>query len=86
MKVLIDGILIDSEKQLITLVFDTDENRKHIAKILTEMPDNDDTRLLAVYPDSWCKGDVDMSRLLETVRERERGIVITQQTKTGTDA
>jgi hypothetical protein len=52
MKVFVNGKLYDSEKELIALVFDTDDQRRLVASHLSGMADRDDDvqRVYASYP------------------------------------
>lgn len=61
MKVFVNGILYDSEKECIALVFDNDDQRRLVGQHLTEMADRDDElpRVYASYPGQMEPGQFD---------------------------
>lgn len=51
MKVIINDVVYDDQETPIVLAFDNDNQRKTVAKHLTNMPPNEGIRLYATYND-----------------------------------
>jgi hypothetical protein len=56
MKIVIDGIVYDADTTPVVLVFGNDDERKHVAGHLANMPEKEGVRAYASYPeglDGW---------------------------------
>lgn len=64
MKVIVNGQLIDADKEPITLVFENTKELHYYGSLLKSMVENPGTRLLAIYPD-----EMDGNKIIEEVKQ-----------------